>query len=103
MDACELALNSTAIQNLLNTRPKYDVILMEQFNSECMMGVAWKLKAPIIGLSSCVMMPWHYDRVGQPLIASYVPALFLGLSENMTYAERLGNWITLNGLKLMYK
>lgn len=103
MQACELALNSTAIQNQLNTKQKYDVILIEQFNSDCMMGVAWKLKAPVIGLSSCTLMPWHYDRVANPLIPSYMPALFLGHSEQMTYAERLSNWITLHGLKLMYK
>lgn len=103
MKSCELALNSTAIQNLLNRRQKFDVILIEQFNSDCMMGVAWKLNAPVIGLSSCVLMPWHYERVGNPLIPSYVPALFLGLSDNMSYTERLANWVSVQALKLMYK
>lgn len=103
MQACENSLNSTIIQNLLNTKQQFDVILMEQFNSDCMMGVAWKLQAPVIGLSSCVMMPWHYDRVGHPLIPSYVPALFLGLSDKMSYTERLSNWIAVHGTKLMYK
>lgn len=41
LEACELAFNSTAIKNILNTKQKYDVILMEQFNSDCLMGVAW--------------------------------------------------------------
>lgn len=76
IDACDLALNSTVIKNILNKKNKYDVILMEQFNNDCMMAIAWKLKAPVIGMSSCVLMPWHYDRLGNPLIPSYVPALF---------------------------
>lgn len=103
IEACELALNSTAIQNLLNRKPKFDVILVEQFNSDCMMGVTWKLNAPVIGLSSCVLMPWHYDRVANPLIPSYVPLLFFGFSDKMSYAERLANWVSMHALKLMYK
>lgn len=103
MTACEAALNSSAIQNLLNTRQQFDVIIVEQFNSDCMMGVAWKLQAPVIGLSSCQMMPWYHDRVGQPLNPSYVPALMMGYSDHMTYTERLGNWIAANGLKWLYE
>lgn len=103
MRSCELALTSMAIQNLLNKTQQFDVILVEQYSNDCMMGVAWKLDAPVIGLSSCVLMPWHYDRVGNPLIPSYVPSLFLGLSDKMSYAERLVNWVSVHVLKLMYK
>lgn len=103
MTACEAAFNSTTMQTLLNTRQKFDVILVEQFNSDCMMGVAWKLQAPVIGLSSCLMMPWHYDRVGQPSIPSYIPTLMMGYSDQMTYSERLANWITSTGMKILYE
>ncbi|XP_055307346.1 UDP-glycosyltransferase UGT5-like [Sitodiplosis mosellana] len=103
VDACELALNSTVVKNILNKKSKYDVILLEQFNNDCMMAVAWKLKAPVIGLSSCVLMPWHYDRLGNPLIPSYVPGLFVGSSDKMDFLERLNNWFAVNGLKLMYQ
>lgn len=103
INACESALNSTVIKNLLNTNQQYDVILTEQFNSDCSTGIAWKFQAPIIGLSSCNLMPWHYDRIGAPANPSYVPALFLGLSDEMTYLERLGNWISVHLLKFMYK
>ncbi|XP_055326702.1 UDP-glucosyltransferase 2-like [Sitodiplosis mosellana] len=106
IDTCELALNSTVIKNILksiNKENRYDVILTEVFNSDCMMAVAWKLKAPVIGLSSCVMMPWHYDRLGNPFIPSYMPGLFVGSSENMNFLERLNNWFTVNAMKLIYK
>lgn len=102
-DACDLALNSTAIQNLLNTKPKYDVILMEQFNADCMMGVAWKLKAPVIALSSCVLMPWHYDRFGSPWLLSHITAQPMGFSGQMTYKERLLNFFYMNFYKIVYK
>lgn len=102
-EACDLALNSTVVKNLVNTKPKYDVILMEQFNADCMMAVAWKLKAPVIALSSCVLMPWHYDRFGSPWMLSHMTGQPMGFSSHMTYTERLLNFFYMNLYKIMYK
>lgn len=101
-ESCENALNSTVIQKILRDKKKYDVVIMEQFNSDCMTGVGYKLNAPYIALSSCAMMPWHYERIGNPHIPSYIPALFMGYSEDMNFKERLGNWITVHGIKMLY-
>lgn len=101
--SCQNVLNSTAIKKVLAVKLPFDVIIMEQFNSDCMMGIAWKLQAPVIGLSSCAMMPWHYDRVGNPHIPSHVPALFMGYTDNMSYTARLANWLTIHGMKLLYR
>lgn len=87
----------------MRQKVRYDVILLEQFNSDCMMGVAHMLQAPVIGLSSCAMMPWHYERMGMPIIPSYIPALFLGQSEDMSLGGRIANWISFHALNLMYK
>lgn len=103
MDACELALNSTAIKKILKDGKKYDVILLEQFNSDCMMPVAWKLNAPTIALSSCDLMPWLYDRFGNPFLLSHVPGIFTGYSDKMSFLERLNNWISVNIIKLLYQ
>ncbi|XP_031639046.1 UDP-glucuronosyltransferase 1-3-like [Contarinia nasturtii] len=102
IDACEVAFNSTAVQNILKSNQVFDVVLLEQFNNDCMMAVAWKLKAPVIGLSSCVLMPWHYDRLGNPSTPSYIPTIFMGYTDKMNFIKRLSNWITVNVLKLMY-
>ncbi len=102
-DACEIAYKSKSIQNILNNQQKYDVILMELHLSDCMMGVAWKLKAPVISLPSSGMLPWHYDRVAQPLITSYVPSLVLGHTDRMTYTQRFSNWISVNSLNFIHK
>lgn len=58
LEACEQALNSSALKNILNQgrREPFDLIILEQFNSDCMLGVAHLLKAPVIGLSSCNIM-----------------------------------------------
>lgn len=100
IDACENALNSTAIQIVL--QQTFDIILMEQFNCDCMMAIAWKINAPVIGMSSCVLLPWLYDRVGSPLIPSYMPS-FLGYSDEMSLSERSISWISINAMNLFYK
>lgn len=75
---------------------------MEQFNADCMTGVAWKLNIPFIALSSCALMPWHYDRFGNPHIPSYIPSLFVGYDDKMTFAERVSNWFAVHVMKLLY-
>ncbi|XP_017001726.3 UDP-glycosyltransferase UGT5 isoform X1 [Drosophila takahashii] len=101
---CNTTLHSQALSAILKHPPGYyDVILLEQFNNDCVMSVAHVLQAPVIGMSSCALMPWHYERFGAPLIPSYVSALFQGQSQEMSFAGRLGNWITVHSLNLLYK
>ncbi|KAI9586511.1 hypothetical protein GQX74_002358 [Glossina fuscipes] len=100
--ACNHTIRSDALTRLMRQDNKFDVILMEQFNTDCMMGVAHLLRAPVIALSSCALMPWHYERMGSPIIPSYIPALFLGQSEEMSLPGRLANWISFHVLKLLY-
>lgn len=53
LEHCDLALNSTAIKNVLHhgRREPFDLVIMETFNSDCMMGIAHKINAPVIGVS----------------------------------------------------
>lgn len=103
-EACEHALNSTAIKNVLNIgrREPYDLIIVEQFNTDCMLGVAHKLNAPIIGLSSCNIMPWHFPRVGLPYEPGFFPTTFTEGSDKMSFPTRLSNWFTLVYMNVMY-
>lgn len=101
VDSCENALNSTAIKKVLQMRPRFDVIILEQFTTDCLMAVAHQLQVPVIGASSCALMPWHYARTGNPQITSYIPALFLGHSDNMSFGQRVANWVTVQGMILL--
>lgn len=101
-ETCKV-LKTKQIQNLIQNNEKYDVILVEQFNTDCMMAVAWKLQAPTIGLCSGSLMAWHYDRVGLPHMASYVSEMFSGYTEKMSYIQRLGNWLTIHSMKFLYR
>lgn len=101
-DNCEKALKAPAVQEMIKNPPHYDLILMEQFNSDCMFGLAHLIKAPVIGLSSCALMPWHYQRMGLPENPSLIPSLFMPHSDRMVFKERLANWLGHYGIKALY-
>uniref|UniRef100_A0A7G3B246 UDP-glucuronosyltransferase n=1 Tax=Lutzomyia longipalpis TaxID=7200 RepID=A0A7G3B246_LUTLO len=101
--SCRKALGSAALQHLLASGETFDLVITESFNTDCLLAVAHRLNAPFIGLSSCTLQPWHLDRVGIPNFPSYIPTLFMGYSEDMTFGQRLANWITLQSFKFAYK
>ncbi|XP_055385991.1 UDP-glycosyltransferase UGT5-like [Condylostylus longicornis] len=103
LEACEIAVKSNAVQKILNPESKYDLVLIEQFNNDCMLGIAYLKNAPVIGLSSSSILPWHYRRMGSPFITSYMPDVLLGISENMSFVNRLTNWFCYHLSNLMYR
>ncbi|KAL7043666.1 hypothetical protein ACKWTF_001618 [Chironomus riparius] len=104
-ESCQLALNSSAIKNVFNQgrREPFDLIIVEMWNTDCMLGVAEKLKAPIIALSSCNIMPWHTTKLGLPYEPGFLPTTFVGYSDHMSFGARLSNWLTLAYMNFMYK
>ncbi|KAH8237916.1 hypothetical protein KR032_007190 [Drosophila birchii] len=103
-EACNTTLNSQALEEILKHPPGYyDVIMIEQFNTDCMMSVAHVLQAPVIAMASCALAPWHYERFGVPLIPSYISALFQGKSQEMSLGGRLANWFTVHSMNFLYK
>lgn len=102
-DVCSTIIDSEAIHTILADKEPFDVIIMEHFNTDCLMAIAWKLKAPVIGASSCSLLPWHHDRVASPAMASYVPSLFSGYSYSMSFTERISNWFEVHLINLMYR
>lgn len=103
LDECTMVMSSPAIKQVLKQTEKFDVILMEQFDHDCLRGLAWKLDAPVVALSSCPMLPWHYERFGQPHNPSYIPNYYMDGSDEMSFSQRINNWITTHAFRLMYK
>uniref|UniRef100_A0A336KCF6 UDP-glucuronosyltransferase n=1 Tax=Culicoides sonorensis TaxID=179676 RepID=A0A336KCF6_CULSO len=104
VSSCEKALNSTSLQKFIKTnKEKFDLIILEQFNTDCPAGIAYKFDAPFISLSSCAMMSWHYERFGMPIIPSHIPVIFSGHSENMNFLERLKNWFVIHSHNIIYR
>lgn len=100
--ACVNIYSSDGLQRIIAAKEHYDVILMEHFNTDCLMGVAWHLQVPVVALSSCALMPWHYNRVGNPHIPSFIPSLFQHSHDRMSFAERFYNYLDVHIMKWLY-
>lgn len=103
IEACETLLTSKALQHVLNDKRGFDLLITEQFNTDCSMAIAWKLKIPTISMSSCALMPWHYDRFGLPPTPSHIPILFSKFNEDMDFGQRIYNFVFGNVMKFFYR
>lgn len=95
-------LSQKPVLELLHSNNTFDLILVELFNTDCFLGFVHKFKAPHVALSSCMMMPWHHDRYGNPSNPSYIPMHFGYYQNPMTFFDRLENTIHLLASNFMY-
>lgn len=101
--SCQVALHSPLIAQLLNSSQRYDVIILEQFANDCLSAVAHLLDAPVIALSSCAIMSWHYERMGTPYINSVTPMNFLPYTDKMGFVARLNNFLHFHIANTLHK
>uniref|UniRef100_A0A1I8MES1 UDP-glucuronosyltransferase n=1 Tax=Musca domestica TaxID=7370 RepID=A0A1I8MES1_MUSDO len=104
-ESCERLYESGYIQQVLqrHERKPYDIVITEYFNSDCQLAVPYLMKTPIIGLSSCLLMPWYYDRILLPDIPSFVQSEFIGFATPLNWQERLTNFLQAKVLSLFYR
>lgn len=101
--SCPTGLKNKQVHQLFKSQEKFDVILIEMFNSHCFAGFIEKFEAPFIGLSSHVLMPWTNDWLGNPDNPSYIPVLFMDYSDNMSFLERVENTVMVTFNKIFYR
>ncbi|XP_043662737.1 UDP-glucosyltransferase 2 [Drosophila teissieri] len=81
----------------------YDLLLTEYFNSDCQLALAKLLNLPIIGLSTCALMPYYYDRIDLPDTPAFIQSEFVGFAGQLNWHERLLNFVQAKLLKFLYK
>ncbi|XP_068632421.1 UDP-glycosyltransferase UGT5-like isoform X2 [Battus philenor] len=91
LEICEKIVKWQPLADVL--KKEYDVILLENFNSDCMLGLlhVYGNKAPKVALSSSKLMPWAAERIGLIENPSYVPVNTVVFTDHMTYLQRLQN------------
>ncbi|KAJ9582124.1 hypothetical protein L9F63_003538, partial [Diploptera punctata] len=102
MLTCEFMLNQTRVKNLIRSNETFDIVISDLFHNDCFFAFGHKFKATIIGFSTCVLLPWANERIGNPDNPSYIPNLLMPYSDQMTFSQRLINTMTLTLFKLMY-
>lgn len=100
---CKLLLEDETVQELWKSDYKFDVVLVEQFNSDCPLGLAHRLGAPVVGLTSHMLMPWHYNRFGLRYNPAYMPFMFLEGGTNPTLFQRVERLVIDSYLNILYK
>lgn len=100
---CRLMLEDTNVQNLWKSEEKFDVVIVEQFQSDCGLGLAYKLGAPVVGITSHQLMPWSYDRYGFYYNPSYMTAMLLEGGTKPTLYQRIERTIFDIYVKFLYK
>lgn len=100
---CEMYLPSKVIKDFIDKKEKYDVIIIESFNTDCFFSVVHKLNAPFILISSSILMPWNYEHIGNPDNPSYISSHVLDYSGNMTFFQRVENSLVYVLSNVIYK
>lgn len=100
---CRTLLGDENVQNLWKTQAKFDLVVMEQFVSDCALGLAYKLGAPVVGMTSHLLLPWHYNRFGIPYNPSFVPCLFLDGGTKPTLYQRVERALFNVYFNILYK
>ncbi|KAF5298202.1 hypothetical protein FQA39_LY02626 [Lamprigera yunnana] len=88
---CELALNSTAIQQFLSIKQHFDLIIMEEFLNQAFRGFCYHFNAHCISLSTVGLNRWSSTPMGNPRNPSYIPDLFVKFPSKMDFYQRFVN------------
>ncbi|XP_063531231.1 UDP-glycosyltransferase UGT4-like [Cydia strobilella] len=87
---CENLFTHKKVKEHLDKKIKYDVIFVEQFMSDCGFAYAAAMyDSPIIGITSHVLLPMHYSRVGLPFDVRTDPHYFFNAGSNPSLWERV--------------
>lgn len=88
-------LRSRAFSTLLTSKDEhFDVIVMEVFLNEAMVGLSHHWGAPIVGYSTIGTTKSTSDMVGSPSPLSYIPHCMLPFTEEMNFVQRMSNTMT---------
>ncbi|KAK2577353.1 hypothetical protein KPH14_003473 [Odynerus spinipes] len=91
--SCDNSANNPEVQQLLRSNEKFDLIFMENFNTDCFLGFVHKFKVPFVGITTCQIMVWTNDRIGNPDDAANIPAVFVDRKKPMGFLDRVANYL----------
>ncbi|CAH3892843.1 unnamed protein product [Pieris brassicae] len=92
---CEHLVTSKEVVDFLAKKQKFDVIIVEQFMSDCGAAFAATLyDAPIIGITSHTLLPWSYSRLGIPFDFSSDAFYFSTGGQNPSLYHKIEAYLT---------
>ncbi|XP_017477432.1 PREDICTED: UDP-glucuronosyltransferase-like [Rhagoletis zephyria] len=103
--SCKKFYESGHVETILKLHEQqpFDLVITEFFNTDCQLGIPYLLQVPVVGLSSCLLMPYYYDRIALPDFPSYVQSEFVGFPEELSWHQRLLNFVQMKFIKNLYR
>lgn len=86
----EIILQQPEIQNLLRKNNSFDLVLVNLLFLDPFISFGYRFNAPVIGLHPRPMV-YHDWMLGNPFPISYVPHIYLPMTEKMSFIERFIN------------
>jgi glucuronosyltransferase len=89
---CHSFLQNKEVQDLLHSsNQKFDLIIVEAFTNDCLLGFGHKFQVPIVQVVSFGGTSWMGDWVGNPSPYAYVPDPLQNFSDRMNLWQRILN------------
>lgn len=82
---CEKLLEADVFEKFVKAEGDYDVILLEHFNSDCMLGIVHNYGLPSVETITCTMMPCPAAWTGGDDNPATYPSTLLPFTSKMTY------------------
>lgn len=90
-DLCNFTLTHPNLQALYGR--KYDLVIVEIFGSDSMLGLGQQFDAPVIAFSTFSTSRWTNDLIGNPSPLSYVSHPMLDFPDQMNIWHRIYNTV----------
>nr|XP_023017629.1 UDP-glucuronosyltransferase 2B31-like [Leptinotarsa decemlineata] len=93
---CNHSLGTNGFRTLMNYPKdfKFDVILFDITVSNCLLPLSQRFKSPpSIGLTALLLPPHLSEAFGNPYQSSYLPHILFQFSNDMSFLERLQNYV----------
>ncbi|KAI4500733.1 hypothetical protein M0802_004325 [Mischocyttarus mexicanus] len=89
--SCEAGMSNPEIIKFLNSKKKVDLIFIENFNTNCFLSFVHYYKVPFVGLSTCQIMSWTNNHIGNPDDVGNIPSVFGYRNMPMNFFDRTAN------------
>ena len=90
---CDSVYGHEEFMALLDDKDKFDLVLMDAFGNECLLGFVFKLGAPLIIVSPVPALSFTAVQLGTRSAPSFVPEQVVTLSQHMNLPQRILNTI----------
>lgn len=91
LNLIEDMFNHTEFKKFIASSQTFDVVIVEEFQSEAVKYLAYHFKAPLIVFNSMDTNEWTNPYQGNPDSPAYIPNAFHKFSCQMSFFERLHN------------